>query len=105
MKTDCIGAVLSIRHSAVLAQTWLRPTSLHLIEIRDLLGCVTRHEEHLLVHVEGRIPSTTDRGRREMLNLSAILACNNGTVPDILHLGYRCYSATGQGSLLKFNQF
>lgn len=90
MEANSVCTVLSIRSRAMLADAGLRPSPLHLIDISDLLSWVTRDKEHLLVHIERRIPSTSDRRRREMLNLGAILTGSDATISDILYLRDGC---------------
>ena len=61
----------------MLADAGLSPATFHLLELSHWLRWIWRDEEHLLVHVEGSIPTDPDRSRREVLDLCAVLAADS----------------------------
>ena len=86
----------------MLADAGLSPASFHLLELSHGLGWICGDEEHLLVHVEGSVPTDPYRTRREVLDLSAVLAADS-TVFDLQDslLVLRSLAARGHVQMLE----
>lgn len=85
MEADSVGAVVAIGDSAVVTKARLCSPAFHLVLLAQATSMGRLVEKHLLIggYVVERCIAIADGARREVLDLSAVLAC---AASHILHL-------------------
>jgi len=76
MEADRVCTVLTVGDCAVLPYARLCASAFDLVKVGYLGAWIARNEEHLLITVKGRIPST-NRSSREVLDLGAVLPASH----------------------------